>query len=745
MIHDSPVLILTLSQDKTKYYAHLIDKEDTTYAYIPSKETEDISGSRNKVIKNIKLFLRHYIYCEKFEQNELNRTDEDYVTFGFLQNYTPLHSLKKFVATKIFSSLGLADFFKFIANLRDTSLTVVTNDLEIPWEWTYLAENEGMLAQFLCEKFALGKIFTETTDKHINLDDLSFFDQKRRVEAKGIICKISDAKAAIVYDNYQEDLKTAIEALSQDIQEILKESKKAPTDNAKTCALDYLRKCYSKLLTLVDKGTTTGVTITVNIDSISSQIESFQSSIGSQRKDHKVDYDPFPFKARICSRFLENVNNDITKLKYVLVNGGIAEKNIIEISGKGEYNQDVLKDFVKTHLPGLKLIHLTSFTHELDIDILQNKISSQKLFSIGENKPFLRELPLVFLNTYDFEQRDEYVKDFEALAKGFLKIGAGACVCTSMPIFDKSFSVMVETFYDKLLKGVKDHPITVGEALRQARQTLRQRAEKTEEQIDDVSWLFYCLLGDPSFTLFPTVMPPSKFAEYSGPAHVDDIIVDRLAPLPYSLLAQYLHDTLKGQIPLEFKDIEPPSWKIVEEITSKIFHKFFGLEGKAWGNKRLFKRYPDGYFILPTSKRPSEKHWRVLYDCKSSAKEFKKFQIDDYRQMEDYLRNPPRIRIDHQRDSHLVFFLVIGSKFKEYQMESIDDQINSALQLRAKFIDADNLKYLIDKLIDHGFTEIIAEEFDWVTLFKHREISKKTIDEVVQMYLEILLMGGGEK
>jgi hypothetical protein len=124
-------------------------------------------------------------------------------------------------------------------------------------------------------------------------------------------------------------------------------------------------------------------------------------------------------------------------------------------------------------------------------------LAGQNVFIAQTIQRTLRGRPLILLNACESgremmrEGEVSYTaSETEGLASSFIRGGALGIVGTLWPIFDEGAAQFAAAFYDRLLSGQ-----TLGEALRQARQELK------ETRPHDVTWASFVLYGDPTLTM----------------------------------------------------------------------------------------------------------------------------------------------------------------------------------------------------------------------------------------------------
>jgi hypothetical protein len=171
----------------------------------------------------------------------------------------------------------------------------------------------------------------------------------------------------------------------------------------------------------------------------------------------------------------------VTRLKPEEVTGRRLNRELMQ----GQYN----------------LIHYAGHAHfnELDPERSGLLLADGEIFYAQKIRRLLEGQPLVFLNACqtgrtanEEEAGVEYALRGPAagLSSAFVYGGALACVGSLWPIYDDPAVEFAKKFYYLVLRGEM-----IGEALRQARRTVRDRPERS------LTWAAFVLYGDPTFCL----------------------------------------------------------------------------------------------------------------------------------------------------------------------------------------------------------------------------------------------------
>ncbi|MBU2523414.1 MAG: CHAT domain-containing protein [Nanoarchaeota archaeon] len=166
-------------ESKYVYSLNLPAKEH--HPYIPTKMTNDLKPIRDSLISSINeyyVFLRSpssFPVKVKAEAEKKDCEKDLMDTISMVERLKMaedqkgvIEAFKDLIGHKIKTNLEANDIFEQIWNDPTlTHLIIQTNDNKIPWEWAYNDEEEKDDKKFLCERFAVGKVFSEkTTEFH---------------------------------------------------------------------------------------------------------------------------------------------------------------------------------------------------------------------------------------------------------------------------------------------------------------------------------------------------------------------------------------------------------------------------------------------------------------------------------------------------------------------------------------------------------------------------------------------------
>ncbi|MFA5181300.1 MAG: hypothetical protein WC405_08245 [Syntrophales bacterium] len=748
MTHNSPILIIRLSDDKKRYSTYLIDKEETSYSYLPSYETKDISKSRELIINNITAFLKYYVYGTPVSLKPSQIQVPESIASAIDQNYVPLKTMEEFIGSLIFNKLGCDDFFRYLWGQSvpnsNINLIIVTNDIEIPWEWAFNITKK----EFLCESFSVGRILLEDIKDYFNPASFSSFNLikfeeflQKTGELKHYIQPkkaMQNAHVALIYDSYDDDLLNEIRLTLDNVQQEIEELKKNPPGIA---AIKFITESLKKAEKLLEKHNNNSGNEKLTLQNLTTEIEALKKKQISLKSMKTGKF--YPPKIATQSKYHDFVKEEIRAIKKILQENYFNQDNINELNGQEQLPSKVIDKLFSWQWEKQKIIHFSLCSNGIEFYLANSRLKDIDILPSTEaKKPFFHYMPLVVLNIHGIERGADYPLAYESLAHKLLKMGASACLLTFLPIFDRLVPLFYEIFYSEIIENNASY----GKALQLARNKLKEAVIKTPSKLDDEGWLFPILIGDPSLKLFP--QPSDKLIRDGASENTKEIelkkelgtenvlrtLDDYVRNKDILSLLNYLETAIKGgkskEAILEFKQ----PWQAVEAIISHLFHNYLRLGGNPWGSKRSGERLPDGYVIIPGLSKSSK--WCFIYDCKSTKEKFK-LDISIKRQILDYLDQNYEVNYI-AKEHNLKYFLLIGHDFNLQEINDASNEIFHLRNFRLKCMDVIILKRLLLEL-DNNCNDLKnhIEGFNWDGLFQETQITKEKIQELVEVYCNV--------
>lgn len=164
------IYLLEDGQGHGRYFAAMVPKDLSQRPLAPSRQTHEISTARKSVIDAIQSLYNN--------KNNLKETN-----------------FKKNIGLVIAKDLGLNKFFseviKHTFEAEVEELTLLTNDVEIPWEWAYFESKE----KFFCEIVDYGKLLPERV--------LPGRDYSSIVQVRDASAQLASKHAILLYDDYK--------------------------------------------------------------------------------------------------------------------------------------------------------------------------------------------------------------------------------------------------------------------------------------------------------------------------------------------------------------------------------------------------------------------------------------------------------------------------------------------------------------------------------------------------------------
>lgn len=120
----------TFEQGKENYVMAWLGEMDPAKRFRPADVSSNIANCRRDILSQLR---------------ELNK------------GYMTLDLLRDNVGKRLKTHLGLNKLFTSLQRFEDKEISIITNDVQIPWEWVYFEEK----GKFLCELFPYGKEFLE--------------------------------------------------------------------------------------------------------------------------------------------------------------------------------------------------------------------------------------------------------------------------------------------------------------------------------------------------------------------------------------------------------------------------------------------------------------------------------------------------------------------------------------------------------------------------------------------------------
>jgi len=213
---ESPILRIYKLSPEEKFVVYFYSLEEPRGGTWSGEVTKNIAESRKFILERISKFIRIYNGGYNDSDLELAKNHNNVIAHNLIEEkLPPIEVLKRWIGTDIFSALGLEQLFqKLWDEFSYDSLLIVTDDFEIPWEWSSRQGNE-----MLCERLNVGKLYPRHITKYVRSVALSKNEYALKNPDEFSNLK-STSKVLLVYDDMNECLKNKSDSLPDVSNEI---------------------------------------------------------------------------------------------------------------------------------------------------------------------------------------------------------------------------------------------------------------------------------------------------------------------------------------------------------------------------------------------------------------------------------------------------------------------------------------------------------------------------------------------